>query len=116
MDHLNNPDPSSPPPLAGFNFVHRGAYASGTVFTSSMLDSLLPRMYNSQQYDLLGVVRKLLGLDILHAAEASQCASGILAHVEVTHEFLQQMPGEQDYDSAALFLLKVRRLGNMVPT
>lgn len=88
--------------------MHRGAYASGTVFTASMLDTLLPQMYNKRPADVLGVIRQLLGLRNMSAMEASDVTSGLLAQVEITEAFLDELPGEPIYNSAALFVLKVR--------
>ena len=72
-----------------------------------MLDTLLPQMYNKRPADVLGVFEKLLGLHNMSASHAGEAQSGILAQVEVTQEFLEAMPGERVYDSAAHFLLKV---------
>lgn len=68
----------------GFGFPHRGAYASGTVFTASMLDTLLPQMYNKRPADILSVFELLIGLRSMSATDATEARSGLLAQVEVT--------------------------------
>lgn len=73
-----------------------------------MLDTLLPQMYNKRPADILTVFELLIGLRTMSATDATEARSGLLAQVEVTEEFLDAMPGDRIYDSAALFLLKVR--------
>ncbi|EGD76635.1 hypothetical protein PTSG_07747 [Salpingoeca rosetta] len=106
-----------------FGFLHRGAYASGTVFSASMLDTLLYQAYNKKAYDIVTVIKQMLGVHVFSPSNAAHGKQrqrvnahyGVLAQIVITSRLLRHIDGPPIYDSLVRYLLKVSTLAQSAP-